>query len=54
MNEIIKIEVPQEVKIRKYEVDISSLQNILRESKNKLKLTNKQIAEIMDVPLTQV
>lgn len=54
MNEIIKIEVPQEVKIRKYEVDISSLQNILRESKNKLKLTNKQIAKTMNVPLTQV
>ncbi len=53
-NEIIMIEVPQEVRVRKYEVDIPSLQILLRESKKKSKITNKQIAEQLDIPLTKV
>ena len=53
-NEIIMIEIPQEVRIRKYEVDIVNLQKILRESKKRSKLTNRQIAEHLDIPLTKV
>ena len=53
-NEIIMIEVPQEVRVRKYEVDISNLQLLLRESKKNKKITNKQIAEFLDIPLTKV
>ena len=53
-NEIIMIEVPQEVRIRKYEVDIPNLQNLLKKSKKNSKITNKQIAEQLDVPLTKV
>ena len=52
-NEIIMIEVPQEVRIRKYEVDIPNLQNLLKKSKKNSKITNKQIAEQLDVPLTK-
>ena len=53
-NEIIMIDVPQEVRVRKYEVDILSLQILLRESKKKSKVTNKQIAEQLNIPLTKV
>ena len=53
-NEIIMIEVPQEVRVRKYEVDIISLQKLLRESKKKSKITNQQIAKQLDIPLTKV
>lgn len=53
-NEIIMIEVPQEVRVRKYEVDIISLQKLLRESKKKSKITNQQIAKQLDIPITKV
>ena len=53
-NEIIMIEVPQEVRVRKYEVDIPSLQTLIRQAKKDSKITNKQIAEQLDVPLTKV
>ena len=53
-NEIIMIEVPQEVRVRKYEVDISNLQLLLKNSKKNAKITNKQIAEYLDIPLTKV
>ena len=53
-NEIIMIEVPQEVRVRKYEVDIPSLQTLIRQAKKDSKITNKQIAEHLDVPLTKV
>ena len=53
-NEIIMIEVPQEVRVRKYEVDILNLQKLLRESKKNAKLSNKQIADSLDIPLTKV
>ncbi len=48
------IEVPQEVRVRKYDVDIVSLQKLLIDSKKRSKLTNKQIAEQLDIPLTKV
>ena len=53
-NEIIMIEVPQEVRVRKYEVDIINLQKLLRESKKKSKITNQQIAKQLDIPITKV
>lgn len=40
-NEIIMIEVPQEVRVRKYEVDIPSLQTLIRQAKKDSKITNK-------------
>ena len=48
------IEVPQEVRVRKYDVDIVSLQELLIGSKKRSKLTNKQIAEQLDISLTKV
>lgn len=53
-NKLIIEIIPQKVEVRKYEVDIKSLQNILRKSKNYLKLTNKQIAKELNQPLTLV
>lgn len=53
-NEIIMIDVPQEVRVRKYEVDIPNLQMLLRQAKKESKLSNKQIAEYLDIPLTKV
>lgn len=53
-NNIIMIEIPQEVKVRKYEVDIPALQKLLRASKKESKLSNKQIADQLDYPLTLV
>ena len=48
------IEVPQEVRVRKYEVDIPNLQILLKQAKKESKLTNKQIAEQLDISLTKV
>lgn len=43
--------VPQTVSVRKYEVDIKGLQQLLKEHKN---LTNKEIAGKLDCSLTKV
>jgi DNA (cytosine-5)-methyltransferase 1 len=48
---IHKIDIPQTVRVRKYDVDNEKLVNLLRNHKT---LTNKQIAESLDVPLTKV
>lgn len=53
-NKCIKEIVPQTVKIRVNEVDVEGLKDLLRESKKKLHLTNKDIAEQLDIPLTKV
>ena len=53
-NEIIKVEIPQEVKVRKYEVDIDKLKISLRDSKKESKLSNKQISETLNKPMTLV
>ena len=42
------------VKVRKHEVDIKSLQYVLREMKVESKKTNKQIAEQLDMPVTKI
>ena len=44
----------EEVKVRKHEVDIPSLQKLLRESKKTSGKTNKQIAEETNLPITKV
>lgn len=51
MSEINRIDIPQTVKVRKYEVDTNSLKKVLREHKC---YTNKQIAEKLNKPLTLV
>ena len=43
--------IPQEVRVRKYTCDIAKFQDCLRENKT---LTNKEIAEALDKPLTEV
>lgn len=53
-NKVIKVEVPQLVRVRKYEVDVESLKEKLREGKANAGLTNKMIAETLNKPLTLV
>lgn len=51
---IIKIDVPQIVKVRKYEVNIKGLKYLLRTSKKESGLSNKDISNELDLPLTNV
>lgn len=51
---IVTYNIPQTVSVRKYEVDEQKLVAILRECKQKSGLTNNQIAEKLDLPLTMV
>jgi hypothetical protein len=44
----------EEVKVRKHEVDIESLQYVLREMKKESGKTNKQIAAETKMPVTKV
>lgn len=53
-NRIIKIDIPQIVKKRKYEVDVEKLKSTLKERKIKSKLSNKEISKILNKPLTLV
>ena len=53
-NKLIKIIIPQQVKVRKYEVDTKELVLLLRKHKLESKLTNKEIAEKLKQPLTLV
>lgn len=53
-NEIIKVDIPQQVKIRKHEVDIERLKLVLRDNKKQSKLSNKQISEKLNKPITLV
>lgn len=48
---IIKVNIPQEVKVRKYEVDVEKLQETLR--KHKI-FSNKEIANKLNVKKTTV
>ena len=50
-NKIEMVEIPQKVKVRKYEVDIEKLKGVLRSHKN---ISNKVIAESLNKPLTLV
>jgi site-specific DNA-cytosine methylase len=49
--EIIKEDIVFPVIVRKYDVDVENLKKLLKEHKN---YTNKEIAEKLNVPLTQV
>jgi DNA (cytosine-5)-methyltransferase 1 len=51
---INKIDIPQIVKVRKYPVDTEGLVELLRGVKRNTGISNKQIAEELDVPLTKV
>ena len=44
----------EEVKVRKHEVDIEGLQKLLRSSKESIGITNKELAEELELPLTKV
>jgi len=46
--------IPQQVKVRKYEVDIPKLQKTLRDHKDMTILTNKNLADLLHVPVTKV
>lgn len=46
--------IPQEVRVRKYTCDIEALQTLLREGKKNASLTNKQIADELGRPQTEV
>lgn len=51
---IQRIDIPQTVKVRKYEVDCKLLCECLRDHKFNLGFSNKDIAEALDVPITKV
>jgi DNA (cytosine-5)-methyltransferase 1 len=51
---IQRIDIPQLVRVRKYEVDQKRLQNLLREQKKRSGKSNKTIAEALCVPVTKV
>lgn len=53
-NKIIRKIIPQQVYVRKYEVDKTSLQDTLRSYKKKSRLTNKQISKVLEQPITLV
>lgn len=51
---IITHNIPQTVYVRKYEVDTKKLVEVLREHKQKTGLTNKQLSEKLNLPLTKI
>ena len=51
---INKIDIPQTVRVRKYEVDCEKLCEVLRDSKRSSGLNNQDIANHLNVPLTKV
>lgn len=53
-NDINKIDLKDTVKVRKYEVNISALKELLNFKKKQVKLTNKEIAEKLNVKRTTV
>lgn len=54
MARLHRIDIPQVVKVRKYEVDCEALSSLLREHKALAGKSNKDIAEAMNEPLTKV
>ena len=51
---IQKIDIPQTVKVREFPVNTKSLCECLRKHKNDSGLTNKDIAEMLRIPITKV
>lgn len=54
MSKLIRIDIPQLVRCRKYEVDSKRLCEMLREYKHLSGKSNKQIADALGVPCTKV
>lgn len=54
INKCLCVLIPQIVRKRIYEVDIKKLQSVLRQNKKQLKLSNNNIANRLDIPVTQV
>lgn len=52
MPDIQRIDIPQLVRVRKYEIDTERLQNLLREQKKFVGKSNKALAEALGVPVT--
>ena len=52
--EVITYEIPQKVRVRKYSVDYERLCELLRRHKKTSGLSNKAIAESLNVPITKV
>lgn len=53
-NRVIKLDIPQQVKVRKFNIDKNKLSSILRDKKRKSKLSNKQISNILNKPISLV
>lgn len=53
-NKIIREIIPQKVRVRKYEVDVIALKELLRESKKSSGLTNRDISNKLNQPKTLV
>ena len=53
-NRVMKIDVPQFVKVRKYDVDTKRLVELLRSHKGKLGVSNNDISLRLNVPTTKV
>lgn len=53
-NKIIRDIIPQKVRVRKYEVDVIALKELLRESKKSSGLTNRDISNKLNQPKTLV
>ncbi len=53
-DKILKVDIPQIVRKRKYEVNIEKLKKALKEGKAKSKLSNKEISNLLNKPLTLV
>ncbi len=54
MSEIIRVDIPQTVSVRKYPVDCKLLCQCLREHKNLSGFSNREISETLYVPITKV
>lgn len=51
---IIKHNIIQKVKVRKYVIDIEKLKEVLRNAKIETKITNNEIAKKLNIPRTQI
>lgn len=48
-NKIIKVIIPQQVRVRKYNVDIDNLKATLKKHKIQSKLSNKDVANKLNI-----
>ena len=54
VKEIIKHNIVEQVKVRKYPVDVEKLKQVLKESKKNSQKTNEEIATLLQKPITNV